>query len=589
MPNTSKQDNETIDSTTSLTTTSSTEAVINYGSTLNSSRQPYDIESQDQQRPDHEPSITQTDVSPLTVKIVFFCSVANTFLSSLDSTLVSTLLTKIASDLNQLSNIQWVATSYLLSCAAFQPLFGKLSNVFGRKPIILSCTVMFSLGCLICGLSTNLWTLVIGRFITGIGGGGFNTMSSISMSDVVSVRQRGLYQGYINIFFQLGAASGGVFAGFFAADSKGTGFSLGGWRNAFLVQVPICLLTGGLVWSWFELPEGSPGNGDKNVSHWSKVKSLDFTGSGLLVSSLFCLMYAISMDGSVIVNLNTEFVSWFLIGLVLLVVFYHYDLNVADQPIIPVELLHNRTILFASLALWFVSMNMFASLYYVPFYWQSVKNLSPMDAGLRLIPSIIFASMSSIFAGYMMRLTATYKKLLIWSGIAVLLGSTFVYSSSRVDSAWWDSIICIPSRIGMAGIITAALIAMIANVTLEEQALVTSISYAFRSTGSTLGVSLASAVLQFTLARKINSSFDKLSDKIPDELVGKIDEIRAKALEDPTFAFNGCPGFFKESIVQSYDFAGHAVFMFLIITGVATLVCLWPVHDRDLNKKQSDE
>ncbi|GME76590.1 unnamed protein product [Ambrosiozyma monospora] len=360
MSKTSKRDTETIDSTISLTTTSSTEALVNYGSTVDSVRQPTDIESQDQQQqpqPHHEPPTTETGVSPLIVKIVFFCSVANTFLSSLDSTLVSTLLTKIASDLNQLSNIQWVATSYLLSCAAFQPLFGKLSNVFGRKPIILSCTVMFSLGCLICGLSTNLWTLVIGRFITGIGGGGFNTMSSISMSDVVSVRQRGLYQGYINIFFQLGAASGGVVAGFFAADDSNgtTGFSLGGWRNAFLVQVPVCLLTGGLVWSWFELPEGSPGNGDKSVSHWSKVKSLDFWGSGLLVSSLFCLMYAISMDGSVIVNLNIEFVSWFLIGLILLVVFYYYDLKIADQPIIPVELLHNRTILFASLALWFVS------------------------------------------------------------------------------------------------------------------------------------------------------------------------------------------------------------------------------------------
>ncbi|GME79126.1 unnamed protein product [Ambrosiozyma monospora] len=212
-----------------------------------------------------------------------------------------------------------------------------------------------------------------------------------------------------------------------------------------------------------------------------------------------------------------------------------------------------------------------------------------MDSGLRLIPSVIFASLSSIFAGYMMRLTATYKKLLMWCGISVILGSTFIYSSSRIDNAWWDSIICIPSRIGMAGIITAALIAMIANVTLEEQALVTSISYAFRSTGSTLGVSLASAVLQFTLARKINSSFDKLSHKIPDELIGQIDEIKAKVLEDPTYAFNGCPNFFKESIIQSYDFAGHAVFMFLIITGVATLVCLWPVHDRNLNEKQSDE
>lgn len=515
------------------------------------------------------------------ILLSLFCIV---YLSSLDSTMVSTLLSTIASDLHTLPNISWVATSYLLSCAAFQPLFGKISNVFGRKPVILACSVMFGFGCLLSGISSSFWALVAGRFITGIGGGGFNTMATISLSDIVPVRQRGLYQGYVNIFFHLGATSGGLVAGFFQEYF--------GWRAAFLIQVPICILTGSLVYWYFNLPEGLPGLGElHNTKHltthtlWSKLAKLDIFGSTLLVVSLFLILLAASLGGKELAYSGSAFQLLLWGGIALLVGFYFYELRVAEQPVIPVTLLHHRSVACASIIAWFVSANMFASLYYIPFYWQSVRNLTPLQCGVRLIPSSAVSAFASISAGYFIKRFSKYMSLYRFANIVILLGSIVLYSASQGDSYVKDLLISVPLRYGNSTVITIVLVAMISAVDYSEQALVTSIQYGFRSTGSTLGVSIASAVLQFALRRNLTSNFDQLAnhgDGVPDELKARVPFILKQALHDPSFAFSEkAPFFFKKAIVDAYDTSLHGVFGFIVLTGVLSFVTV--LFDKENN------
>ncbi|QEO23340.1 hypothetical_protein [Candidozyma auris] len=148
----------------------------------------------------------------------------------MDTTVVTTLLTVIASELDAVQNIGWIATAYLLSCSAFQPLFGKLSDIFGRKSLLVLCCGFFAVGCCIC-VTNNLWLLVFGRFVTGIGGSGLTTLGTITMSDLIPLRDRGVYQGLANIFFGLGAASGGVIGGVVS--------DLFGWRWVLFCR---CLL-----------------------------------------------------------------------------------------------------------------------------------------------------------------------------------------------------------------------------------------------------------------------------------------------------------------------------------------------------------
>lgn len=519
-----------------------------------------------------EPLLPQTrgplPLSRSAFVIVLCCLYANVFLASLDSTMVATLLGKMASDLNEQEHISWVATSYLLSCAAFQPLFGKISDVFGRKPVLLFSTICFSMGCLMCGLGDSLVWLVIGRLITGIGGGGFTSLATISVSDLVSNRERGLYQGYINIFFHAGAASGGVVAGIFD--------SWLGWKWAFLFQVPVCLLTGLAVYLWFNLPKVV--NDHSHLNSWDKFKAIDWFGSALLVSSLLALMTISGTNGKELPVgslLWNSLAAYTILGFTC---FYFWEQRL-EHPIIPVDMLHNKTILASSLNCWLMSMNMFASLFYLPFYWSSVKNLSPLECGYRLIPGSIIASLTSIIAGLIIKHTSRYKNLLISGGWITLLGCVVLFSSTKSDGAFKDSIISLPLRWGSSSDITTVLVAMVSSVPSSQQALVTSIQYGFRSTGSTMGVSLASAILQYTLRGSLLDNLKKTG------LSGEqLSEVFAAAMESPSYAFEGIDGPIKDAIIDAYDRACHWVFGFLFATSAFIMIAIYNTGENSLDE-----
>lgn len=514
------------------------------------------------------PVTSKPELSRSAFVIILACLYANVFLASVDSTMVATLLGKMASDLGEQEHISWVATSYLLSCAAFQPLFGKVSDIFGRKPILLFSTGCFSTGCLMCGMGNSLTWLVIGRLITGIGGGGFTSLATISVSDLVSKRERGLYQGYINIFFHAGAASGGIVAGIFD--------SWLGWKWAFLMQVPICLVSGLAVFLWFNLP--AKVNDHSHLSSWEKMKRIDWRGSAILVTSLLALMIISGTNGSELPVggwLWNSILAYTILGFTM---FYFYEKKL-EHPIIPVDMLHNKTIFASAINCWVMSMNMFASLFYLPFYWSSVKGLTPLECGYRLIPGSMIASTVSIFAGLVIKHTSRYQTLLRSGGWICLVGCIILFSSTRYDGALKDSLISLPLRWGSSSDITTVLVAMVSSVPTSQQALVTSIQYGFRSTGSTMGVSLASALLQFTLRGSLQENLKSLG--LDPSEAGRI---FSEAMQDPSYAFrDDVSELVKSAIVSSYDYACHWVFIFLFVTSVVALLAIYQTGENSLD------
>lgn len=524
----------------------------------------------DPEQPDADPQI-----SAISFHVIIGCSFANAFLASLDGTLVTTLLGVIASDLQAMENISWIGTSYLLSCAAFQPIFGKLSDIFGRKPLILFCMALFGVGCVFCATSKTMLGLIIARFVSGIGGGGLNSLSSIVLSDIVPLRKRGLYQGYVNIFFYLGAVAGGILAGIFQRFL--------GWRFAFFIQGPVCLVNGAILAKYFALPKGSPGLGIQGPDVWTKLKQIDYFGSIMLVLSLFGLLLACSVGGKDIEFSDPRFSILILASIAAGAIFYHYDLKVCEQPIIPVKLLHNKSVLACCMSCWFVSMNVFCCTFYLPFYWTSVKNLSPLESGLRLIPSMVTSSIGSISAGYIIKKTCSYHTLKYTSGIITVLGSILIFMSSKDSSVLWDSLVSAPQRYSTSSVITLVLVAMLSSVDPKDQALVTSIQYCFRSTGSTLGVSISAAILQIVLKRKLNTSFAQI-ELPPGVTAAQLEKIKTAALKDPTYAFNKAPDFIRATIIDSYDVGCHGAFWFLIATGLVTFACMLYIVDHDVSK-----
>ncbi|KAG7665995.1 uncharacterized protein J8A68_000425 [[Candida] subhashii] len=475
------------------------------------------------------------------------------FLAALDATVVTTLLTLIASDLNAVSDISWIATAYLLSSAAFQPIFGKLSDIFGRKVLLISCSILFAIGCTICVTDSLFW-LVVGRFVTGWGGSGLTCLGTITMSDIIPLRDRGFYQGLANVFFGLGSASGGIIGGL-VADSLG-------WKYVFILQVPLALIVGLAIHFNLNLPEGSPGLGAHGQDIRQKLKRVDFLGSFFLVTSLMMFLIAASVGGREIAYSSKTFMGLSVGALLFLIAFAYTEAYISEEPIIPIELLGNRTVVASSLTNWFYTMGIFTTLFYVPVYYTSVMDFTATQNGLRLIPNFVGVSFGSVGAGLYMKKTGRYYKLAVIAGIVSVLGVSRIVAITPSIPTWQQLLLLLPSGLGYSCLLTITLLALIAAVPMKYQACTTSIQYTFRATGSTLGVSIASAIFQNVLLIRLTKS---INDLVSDQK--QASKIIEKALANTNY-IRDAPKYVRGAIRESYADGCRGAFIFALVTVV---------------------
>lgn len=404
------------------------------------------------------------------------------FLAALDATVVATLSAAISSSFNSLSLLSWIATSYLISNAAFQPLSGKLTDIFSRRTGLVFSNIFFALGNLICGLATQQWVMIFGRVVAGIGGGGLTAISTFVTSDLVPLRRRGVWQGIGNICYGTGMGLGGVFGGFIN-DSIG-------WRWAFLIQVPFVILSGILVFFTVKIPVKET---DK-----SRLKRVDFLGAFTLLASLVLLLLGLNAGGNQVPWNHPLVLTSLPLSAIFLAIFVYVEDQVASEPVIPVRLLLDRTVGAACLTNWFATMAVFGLLFYVPVYFQ-VQGYSATAAGVRLIPQAVGTASGSLGSGYVMRLTGKYIKLNYFT-LLLMIASTAAISTFILQSPPWLAFVYLFFLgFGYGAMLTITLVALIAAVDHHFHSVVTSASYAFRSTGSTIGITIASAVFQNVL------------------------------------------------------------------------------------------
>ncbi|TAQ91243.1 hypothetical protein B7494_g459 [Chlorociboria aeruginascens] len=429
------------------------------------------------------------------------------FLGAADQTIVVSSYGKIGSDLKALENTSWIATAYFLTLTSFQPLYGKLSDIFGRKPALLFAYAVFGLGCILCGFARNLKELVISRAIAGIGGGGMNTVTSIIMSDIIPLRQRGLWQGYVNIIFAAGASAGAPLGGLLA-DSIG-------WRWSFLGQGPLTFLAFFVVYFVLDLPKIED-------THWrSQLSKIDFLGAFTLITAVFSLLLGLDR-GSNDSWTNPIAITGCSISLPLFALFVLVEMKVASHPFAPGHIIFERS-LFASYASNFFTMaSHMIIIFYVPLCLQAVEGLSATGAGLRLIPVMIGAVSGSLFGGRVMQKTGRYYWLTVGCIVFSIAGTIVVLLCSGVPfhSSWGMIVGLSIAAFGSGATITTTLINVIANAAPQDQAIATACTYLFRSLGSVLGLSLASTVVQQSLRTQLRSSLDSGHDA--DEIVDRV-------------------------------------------------------------------
>ncbi|KAK9345107.1 major facilitator superfamily domain-containing protein [Lipomyces starkeyi] len=366
--------------------------------------------------------------------IVFLSLYVGVFLGATDGTIVATLLSRTASDFNEFRSVSWIATGYLIAQAAFQPTYGKLSDIFGRKPVLLICNGLWLNPLRPCGLAPNLWFLVFARAVAGTGGGGLTTLSAITLSDIVPLRQRGLLQGIGNILYACGAAAGGIIGGILTETMQGPIIFI----SIFAIQFNL-----GLPSTEYDR---------------SKFKRIDFLGSLTLVTGLCLFLVGVSIGGSYLPWSSPFVILPLFLSFIVLASFVYVELYIAaNEPVIPLGLLKNRT----------VADSAFTSC---------------------LMPQFIGSALGSLVCGYYMRMTGRYKHISVLAKIA-LVGGSLLLCTIGVDSN--PNVVSIYLFLpGFGG--------------WPYQAVCTSIQYGFRGTGSTIGVAVAAAIFQNTLGTRLH-------------------------------------------------------------------------------------
>ena len=418
------------------------------------------------------------------------------FLAAADSTLIASCYGKIGSDLKALNKASWISTAYFLSQTSFQPLYGKLSDIFGRKACLLFAYTIFGIGALYCGLARTVDELIVARAITGIGGAGMNSVVSIIMSDIVTLRERGTWQGIINIIYACGSGSGAPLGGILADYI--------GWRWAFLAQAPLCALAIASVGVALNLPP-------KNFQDWrTKIRRVDFLGAFVLILAVFALLLGLDRGSNdswssplAIGSLCLSFPLFFAFGFI--------EFRISAEPIAPKRIVFERNLIACYLCNFFAFSSWMAILFYLPLFYQTVDDLSASQAGVRLLPAVAVSGIGALSGGLIMQRTGKFYWLTV---VAYTVSATATLVIMLFSGVVVQSIYAISTGLAFLGLafglsLTSTLIGLIANVSHEDQATATACSYLSRSLGSVVGVSLASTIVQQSLRLQLQGYLNR--------------------------------------------------------------------------------
>ena len=412
---------------------------------------------------EEETTVLAQEVSFTKLALIMGTSWFGVILGATDSTIIATLTGPISSEFNSLSLMSWLATAYLISNAACQPISGRLTDIFGRGPGLVFSNLMFAAGNLICGLARDANSMILGRVIAGIGGGGLMSISTFIGSDLIPLRQRGVIQGIGNICYASGAMLGGIFGGLINDHTKL------GWRLAFLIQVPPVLVSAVAVGILVKIP---PKQSDKSL-----LARIDFGGVFLTVAFLVLLLLGLNSGGNKVPWTHPLPLTTIPLSILIFAGFIWWE-SKAKQPIIPVKLLLTRTILGACVCNMLSSMVVMTGLFYVPLYLQVLGD-STTAAGLKLLPSPIGVSIGSVGVGYIMKKTGRYVSLGIGSLLAMIVGIVLFTLQDEKSSAWLTCVAFFFVGSGYGAMLTTTLLACIASVDHSQQAVITSATCKF--------------------------------------------------------------------------------------------------------------
>ncbi len=415
------------------------------------------------------------------------------FLAALDQTIVATAIKTIGDDLNGLSLQAWATTAYLITSTITTPLYGKLSDIFGRKPLFIWAISIFIIGSALSAFATSMYNLAIYRAIQGLGAGGLFTLALAIIGDIVPPRERSKYQGYFIAVFGSSSVLGPVIGGFFAGQNSIIGIT--GWRWVFLVNVPIGLIALFIVGRTLHIPNF------QRVNH-----AIDWLGAISLTVGLIPLLL-VAQEGRVWGWTSVESIACYAIGITSLILFVIFENRMKDEAILPLRLFKDKTFSLISVIGVITGAGMFGGLAMLPLYLQIVGGSSPTRAGLELLPLTLGIMTGSIISGRVISKTGKYKIFPV-IGTILLTGTLFLMTTFNADTKyWWIAILSYLFGVGLGHVLQPTVIAVQNAVAKRDLGVATSSVTLFRQLGATIGTAAFISILFGRVGNETQAAF----------------------------------------------------------------------------------
>jgi EmrB/QacA subfamily drug resistance transporter len=413
------------------------------------------------------------------------------FLAALDQTIVSAAMRTIADKLNGQTNQAWATTAYLVTSTVSTPLYGKLSDMYGRKKFYLFAISIFLVGSVLSGTAHSMIELAGFRAVQGLGAGGLMALAFAIIGDIVPPRERARYQGYFMAVFGLSSVAGPVLGGLLAGQDRILGFD--GWRWVFYVNLPIGIIALFVISAVLHLPK-------------RRVKAtIDYIGAALVVAGVVCLLLAAQMGGQQYAWGSPVIIGLAVAGAVVLVAFVLWEIR-TPEPILPMRLFRGDVFRVSSVMGFLIGMVMMGAMMYIPFYFQVVNGDSPTKAGLRMLPMMVGLLTTSISSGRIISRTGRYRFFPI-AGIAVTtVGLGLMTTMDENTTVLTGALFMFIVGLGLGATMQVLMLAVQNAVEMKDMGVATTSSTFFRSLGQTFGAAVMGAILTNQLSSHLKSA-----------------------------------------------------------------------------------
>ncbi len=433
------------------------------------------------------------NMAPRQKTLIMVAIMLGLFLAALDQTIVGTALPRIVTDLAGNNLYTWVVTVYLLTSTVTVPIYGKLSDVYGRRPLLLIGVSVFLLGSALSGLSQSMGELIIFRGIQGLGAGAIFPIALSVIGDLFSPAERGRYQGLFGAVFGLSFILGPFLGGFLTDNLS--------WHWIFYVNLPIGIAA--LIVIATQLPN----TGNTRGVH---VRDLDYLGIGVFTVAAISLLLGLTNKG--LTDSTGQLYAWsspnvliFLVAAVVLTAGFALAEHQAKEPIIPLDLFRNRSYTTLNIATFFIAFGFFCAIIFLPRYFQAVQGLSATASGYRTWPLMLGLILSSTMSGILVSRTGKYKLILLGS-MTILTVGMFLLTRLDVGTGYWTlSLWMLIAGVGVGPTFAVPTVAIQNAVPVRRIGVATSNLTFFRQIGGSVGLAIAGSIFALTFASGLPS------------------------------------------------------------------------------------